>query len=404
MLTLVVVSTLIFSCQVDDIPQQDPDYGYKNFTTYGEFIDQLTIITSIDQEASRNDALDSFWDSLIQNQEIPFVRNDSVAFLYQSQGSSVSWAGDFNSWNSNEGQGRRLGESNVFILERTFPADARLDYKVVDGDNWKLDPDNPYVQYSGFGPNSELRMPEWREAIETIERQGINKGYFTENINIYSESLGYKLQYRVYTPANYAQLTNLPVIYVTDGHEYSDQRLGAMITVLDNLIHDGDIEPVIAVFIDPRNPDNLGENRRADQYRGNIDFINFVSDDLVSTIDAKYSTDSRAERRAIMGTSYGGLNSAFFGLKRSDVFGLIAMHSPAITPEVTQEYANSDPLPIKLYVHTGVINDTEAYARPLRDALSSKGYSFTYIEVNQGHSWGNWRAYLKQPLTYLFAK
>ena len=38
----------------------------------------------------------------------------------------------------------------------------------------------------------------------------------------------------------------------------------------------------------------------------------------------------------------------------------------------------------------------------LRDVLETKGYPLMYIEVNQGHSWGNWRGLLKQPLTYFF--
>ena len=38
-----------------------------------------------------------------------------------------------------------------------FPADARIDYKIVVDGRWQLDPGNPAVQRSGFGDNSEPR-------------------------------------------------------------------------------------------------------------------------------------------------------------------------------------------------------------------------------------------------------
>ena len=49
---------------------------------------------------------------------------------------------------------------------------------------WILDPANPYIQYSGFGPNSELRMPEWVYPFETISHKEIPHGTLSENSSI----------------------------------------------------------------------------------------------------------------------------------------------------------------------------------------------------------------------------
>lgn len=38
----------------------------------------------------------------------------------------------------------------------------------------------------------------------------------------------------------------------------------------------------------------------------------------------------------------------------------------------------------------------------MRSVMQEKGYPLEYIEVNQGHSWGNWRALLEEPLVYFF--
>ena len=53
---------------------------------------------------------------------------------------------------------------------------------------------------------------------------------------------------------------------------------------------------------------------------------------------------------------------------------------------------------------TGVIHDTEIKARAMKEVFDDKGYPLMYHEVNQGHSWGNWRGMLKQPLIYFFGK
>lgn len=292
-----------------------------------------------------------------------FVFDDSVAFLYKGSAAEVAWAGDFNGWNptTNGFKGERIGQTNIFRMVQRFPADARLDYKLVIGSSWILDPANPHRQYSGFGPNSELRMPDWVFPQETVLDDGVIRGQLSDNqlLNSLPENLGYTVQYKVYTPYNYEDLHNLPVVYVTDGHEYADDRLGGMLIVLDNLIHSVAIEPVVAVFIDPRNPANLSENRRMDEYRANIKYANFVADELAQHIDNTYKTDTTASRRTILGTSLGGWNAAYFGMMRPDKFGLIGIHSPAFDAAIQQAYANSEKLPLKVFMSTGLIFDTK---------------------------------------------
>ena len=382
--------------------------NYKNFSSISELKETLLQIGELKDSAKRSDILNVMWDSLRANEQIPFVILDSVAFLYRGNVTSIKWAGDFNSWSTTGSQfeGTRIGNSDVWILEKDFPRDARLDYKIVSNGNWILDPSNPLIQYSGFGPNSELRMPEWDFPEEVLPIQGATKGNLGPNISILSstDNLGYLVNYKVYTPYNYTNLNSLPVIYVTDGHEYTDEKLGTMITVLDNLIYLNKIEPIIAVFIDPRQPGTPSNNRRMSEYRSNIRFANFVADELVPQVDGNFKTNRSPEKRAILGTSLGGWNSAFFGIRRSDVFRLIGIHSPAFDQNIIWEYDNAQKLPLKIFMSTGVINDTESQARQMKVILDEKEYPLHYVEVNQGHSWGNWRSLIDEPLMYFFPK
>ena len=83
------------------------------------------------------------------------------------------------------------------------------------------------------------------------------------------------MNYSAYTPFGYDDMQNLPVIYVTDGQEYARDDLGSMVIVLDNLIADGAIEPLIAVFIDPRDPET-GRNRRESEFLANEAYDRFL--------------------------------------------------------------------------------------------------------------------------------
>ncbi|MFA5646686.1 MAG: alpha/beta hydrolase-fold protein [Bacteroidales bacterium] len=412
---MLLVATLAFltvaiGCQKEN---NNPDnnqvdiYAYKEFSSFADFRKTLDTIAAITDENLRLEMMDSFWDSLKINKQVPFVFNDSVAFLYKGTATSVKWAGDFNSWNPDYGDftGVKVGASDVWIVEKTFPLDARLDYKIVKNASWILDPANTFRQYSGFGQNSELRMPQWEIPKETVPIEGANRGFLSDNMLIQSvpQNLGYSLNYKVYTPFGYDDLQNLPVVYVTDGHEYADDKLGAMVIVMDNLIYQGIIKPIIAVFIDPREPGNASRNRRMTEYIENIKFANFVADELVTTIDANYKTNSSANNRAILGTSLGGWNSAFFGFNRSETFQLIGIHSPAFGEDIIRAYSHAEKLPLKIFMSTGVIFDTEVRAREMKIAFQSKQYPLHYIEVNEGHSWGNWRALIDEPLTYFFA-
>ena len=382
-------------------------YAFKQFESFSDFQKTLDSIVNISDERLQIEMLDTFWDSLKANHQVPFIYGDSVALLYRGEATTVKWAGDFNGWNPNYGgfTGDKQGKTNIWMVKTSFPQDARLDYKIVINDSWILDSNNPHIQYSGFGPNSEIRMPQWVYPEETDLVEGATNGILSENITMQSkpENLGYRVNYRVYTPFGYENLEQLPAIYVTDGHEYADDRLGAMIIVMDNLIFQNRIDPVIAVFIDPRDPINMS-NRRMSEYRANIQFANFLASELVPAIDASYKTNPSPAKRAILGTSLGGWNSAYVGCNRSETFQLIAIHSPAFDSNIIQSYSNSSVLPLKIFMSTGTIFDTQVMARQMRDVLITKGYPLRYIETNEGHSWGNWRALIDEPLLYFFPK
>ncbi|MGI9455270.1 MAG: alpha/beta hydrolase-fold protein [Aeoliella sp.] len=383
----------------------DPDYVRQTlFASYADFKNELLSTVNIVDPAQRQFELDLLWATLQNAGQVPYAQDNQVAFLVRSSASTVAWPGDFNGWNPNASgwQGMQFAGTDLWILEKSFPSDARLDYKVFDNGNWLLDPANSLQMWGGFGPNSELRMPDYIFPQETVRQTGVPLGNLTGSITTSSTNLGAPVNYRVYTPAGYdsEQLTNLPAVYVTDGHEYSADHLGSTVIVLDNLIDSGVLQPTLAVFIDPRHP-TTGQNQRFDQYTGNPAFVSFVADELVPEIDSAYRTLDAATGRTILGTSLGGVNSAYFGGTRSDVFENIAAQSPSNFSSIFHLYGSQSLQDdVDLFVTAGTIGDGSGGVN-FTNLLAANGYDFEFTQVNEGHSWGNWRALLDEMLTHL---
>ena len=375
-----------------------------SYRTLADLRRSLETSAEITDRAGRAARIDSLWDQLKAGDQIPFRLGDSVAFLYRGQAEKVSWAGDFSGWKPDVDTytASRIGSTDIWIVCCQFPCDARLDYKIVVDNNWILDPDNPHIQWSGMGPNSELRMPGWKFPEETLLSPDVIRGDRSENRLIESKKLGYQVNYKVYRPYNYFRCENLPVIYVTDGHEYADDLKGGMVTILDNLIFSGEIRPVLAVFIDPRKPGNGSINRRMQEYICNPEYAGFVGDELIPLIDSLYKTHACPDDRAILGTSLGGMNAAWFGAVRPDDFHLLGIQSPAFNEEVLNRFASLDWFPFRIFLTTGVIHDTQRQALEMKAILDKNQVPYVYREVNEGHSWGNWRALLGDMLRWFF--
>ncbi|MEM1099527.1 MAG: alpha/beta hydrolase-fold protein [Planctomycetota bacterium] len=374
------------------------------YADFDAFRQAVLGLARIDDETERADAVDAFWDGLVAAEQVPYRQGDQVAWLHRSSG-TVAFAGDFNRWNPERGAATRIPGTDLWVFDEQLPEDARVEYKVVQNGSWILDPANPHRQWSGFGPNSELRMPAYVPPAETTRSPGVPRGSVSANIRLDSDTLGSEVNVRVYTPAGYDADDALPVVYFTDGHEYLEDRLGAATAVLDNMIHSDSLRPTMAVFIDPRDP-QTGANRRLDQMAGDqrTAFATFVADELVAYIDANFGTAAEPGQRTLMGTSVGGLFAAYMGTRHSDVFGNLAIQSPSLwlEPELVNAYRDRPELAeaLRVYLSVGTINDNEDDAAFFAGLLDDGDYDFRFDRVNQGHAWGHWRGKVDDALIF----
>lgn len=372
--------------------------------TIGDLRAALDAIDAADPE-SQQAMVDALWESLIAGGRVPYVDFNSVMFMYRGEAEVVDWRGDFTNWEYvPELLGRQIGDTDLWVAETALPVNARIEYKIVLDDNaWILDPANSAEAASGFGPNSELRMPFFAATDMSADREETAKGDTSDLLRFDSTVLGYTVGYWVYTPAGYDALDDLPVVYVLDGNDFGDPGMGRIVPVLDTLIADERIVPVVAVLISARDPDTPAINRREDEFLGNREYFKFVAEELVAEIDAAYDTSTLKQNRAIVGTSYGGLASAFIGVLYPDVFDMVAMYSPALVlQDVFDTYEAAEVLPARYFIGTGYPGWDNFVPQDALDFIMAQGAQLMFIQSEEGHSWGMWRAMLDEMLIYFF--
>ncbi len=362
---------------------------------FNDFIQHLyQLPTVVEKEAS----IDSFM-TYARRVGIPFIEGNKANFVYNRTANNVAIAGDFNGWNPNNTKMTKMSGTNFFFRTENFELDARLDYKlVVNSSNWVLDPENPNRVSGGYGPNSEMAMPDFVQPWEIKYKSSIEHGE-KSNITVASSIVGRSYAVSVYLPPSYNRETTrrYPTVYFQDGAEYI--ILGSAINVIDNLIDSNKITEVIAVFVTPnnRNEEYAFEKRHR--------YTDFFATELVPYIDLNYRTSKTGTDRLVLGDSYGGNISGLISYIYPEVFGNCGLHSAAFQPndyEVYNLIVNGEKKNIKFAGCWGTYEGLDKNMREFNEKISVKGYNFDWAEYPEGHSWGQWRANIDLILESIF--
>jgi enterochelin esterase-like enzyme len=350
---------------------------------FGEF---LTYVNGL-PAASRHAKADSF---LLANPRLPYTDHDTVCyFIYKGGATTVSVAGDPTGWKPGKINMQKITGTDLWYATWFTYKDTRIDYKiVVDTSQWILDPGNPYTVKSGFGVNSELRMPGYIPPRETFYDPAVPHGTVIDTM-LTSKIMGDSRAVKIYLPAGYnAGGKRYPVVLFHDGFEYI--TLGGACIVLDNLIAEKRIRPVIGIFLPPvdREPEYSGD--RKDR------FTTFIVSELMPAIDRNYRTSSDPHDRATVGISNGGNIALYLGMKHPESFGKVAAYSSNIIPLISRTFSKGEKLDLEIYLDIGKydIDILIPMAEEFAAILKERGYVYHYYTWNDGHSWANWRDHL----------
>ena len=196
-----------------------------------------------------------------------------------------------------------------------------------------------------FGGPAELRaddVPAFPDPPADIVavRDGVPHGAL-EMIEYDSGTVGTTRRMQVYTPPGYSADRAYPVLYLLHGiggDETEWQRFATPNVLLDNLIADGAAEPMIVVMPNGRAQPN--DRAEGDVFASAPAFAVFEGDllnDVIPTIEARYSVAADRQHRALAGLSMGGGQSLNFGLRHLDTFAWVGGFSSAPNTEPPTE-------------------------------------------------------------------
>jgi enterochelin esterase-like enzyme len=206
-------------------------------------------------------------------------------------------------------------------------------------------------------------------------RDGIAHGNL-EMIEYESKAVGTTRKMQVYTPPGYSKDKKYPVLYLLHGiggDETEWERFATPDVLLDNLIADGKASPMIIVMPN-------GRAQKNDRAEGNVyaaapAFAAFEKDllqDVIPTIESRYSVQADREHRALAGLSMGAGQSLDFGLAHLDTFAWIGSFSAAPNTKPPEE----------------LVPDPVAATRQLKLLWLSCGNKDGLIRISQGvHSY-----------------
>jgi enterochelin esterase-like enzyme len=192
------------------------------------------------------------------------------------------------------------------------------------------------------------------------KREGVEHGKL-ETVEYESSVVGVTRKARVYTPPGYSADQKYPVLYLLHGiggDENEWARGGAPEVILDGLIADKKIVPMIVVLPNGRSSKDLGpRDPIPKQSPAFALFEKELLSDLIPFIEKTYSVKADRASRALAGLSMGGGQALNFGLGNLDTFAWVGGFSSAPNTKRPDELiAKPDELTSKLkllYINCG---------------------------------------------------
>jgi enterochelin esterase family protein len=229
----------------------------------------------------------------------------------------------------------------------------------------------------------------------------------------------------IYTPAGYeTSKTRYPVLYLLHGMGGDEEAwiaLGRTAQILDNLIAQGKVKPMIVVMPNGNAAQEAAPGESAQgMYKPNFQLPKTMDGsteqafvDVVKFVDDNYRTVAQKSGRAIAGLSMGGFHSLHISSYYPDMFDYVGLFSAAIMPQQGASSPVYTDFEGKLKVQFAqkpklywiAIGKTDFLYKAnvdYRKLLDDNAYPYTYYESDGGHIWRNWRIYLSEFTPLLF--
>ncbi|WP_069812388.1 enterochelin esterase [Streptomyces sp. TP-A0874] len=264
----------------------------------------------------------------------------------------------------------------------------------------------------GGAPLSVVTLPEAPEQSDWEPRPGVPRGAVSVH-TVRSRTLGNERRVWVYSPAGQAAArgpgspgaagTGLPVLVLFDGEMWQPEL--SVSTLLDNLIADGRIPPLVALL-----PESVDNHTRWTELSCHAGFAVFLETELLPWAAERWPLSADPRRTVLGGQSLGGLTAAYTALRAPHRFGNVLAQSGSfwwpdgpeaqwLTGAVESRPAPAPEEAVRFWLSAGEQEWVLLPAnRRLGEVLRRKGYEVSYREFNGGHDYLCWRSELADAL------
>jgi enterochelin esterase-like enzyme len=259
-----------------------------------------------------------------------------------------------------------------------------------------------------LGPDDKPAFPNPPEGFDK-PRDSVAKGEL-KRIDYDSKTVGVKRWMQVYTPPGYSKDKKYPQLYVLHGIGGNEReewvRGGVANVILDNLIADKKIEPLVVVFPNGNataDPDAGGRGGFGGGRGGpgggfggwGKPFENELLKDIIPYIESHYSVVADREHRAVTGLSMGGGQALNIGLSNLDTFAWVGGFSSAPNTSPPDQLV-ADPEKAKeqlklLYVSCGNKDGLMRVSQGVHTYLKEKNVPHIWHVDEHAHDFQHWR-------------
>jgi len=308
----------------------------------------------------------------------------------------------------------QLDGTPLWWITLELPGESRIEYQFElrrDG-QWQRfnDPRNPRIARSPVGDSSVCWTAGYSVPTWSLPDPDTRPGELVE-LEFVSRAQRRTNRVTLYRPARYRPTSRYPLLIVHDGGDYLDYASAK--TVLDNLIHAGDMAETVVAFTYP------GE--RLTEYPNNAAHARMITEELVPFLDRSVSLIEHPSQRALMGSSFGAIGAFSTAARFPAAFGSLLLQSgsfvftdiggvdhgggPAFDPVVKFVNAyRARPRAVvpRMFVSCGIYEPLISANRSMLEVWRDAGMTINYVESRDGHNWESWRDRLRDGLSWIY--
>lgn len=254
----------------------------------------------------------------------------------------------------------------------------------------------------------------------TVRAAGVPQGKVTQHKWVSKIFPGTERDYWIYLPAQYKGEKPYPVMIFQDGSGYISETGHSRIPIVfDNLIHKGDLPPLVGIFVNPgvlpaRNDQQQARYNRSFEYDALGDrYARFLIEEILPEVSKTVRISADPNDRGIGGSSSGAIAAFNAAWQRPDAFrrvlsfigSYVNLRGGEELSSLVRKYENK---PLRVFMQDGN-RDNNIYGgswwhanQDLAASFEFSGYDYKFVTGTEQHNMKHGGSLMPDALRWLW--